>query len=119
MRVLHEGCNCRGLGPTRVVLSACIDPKTLTISLTDRREFRLPPALYASFYTIVPCKRQNWHHAEAQLRDLIESMNKDVKLTDSKDGLDLFCYIKCSVSDSNLLKIAIIGLCIESQKTNP
>lgn len=37
-------------------------------------------------------------------RDLIESMNKDVKLTDSKDGLDLFCYIKCSVSDSNLLK---------------
>ena len=37
-------------------------------------------------------------------RDLIESMNKDVKLTDSKDGLDLFCYIKCSASDSNLLK---------------
>ena len=37
-------------------------------------------------------------------RDLIESMNKDVKLTDSKDGLDLFCYIKCSASDSSLLK---------------
>ena len=37
-------------------------------------------------------------------RDLIESMNKDVKLTDSKDGLDLFCYVKCSASDSNLLK---------------
>ena len=37
-------------------------------------------------------------------RDLIESMNKDVKLTDSKDGLDLFCYIKCAASDSSLLK---------------
>ena len=37
-------------------------------------------------------------------RDLIESMNKDIKLTDSKNGLDLFCYIKCSASDSDLLK---------------
>jgi hypothetical protein len=36
-------------------------------------------------------------------RDLIESMS-NVKLTDSMDGLDLFCYIKCSASESDLLK---------------
>ena len=37
-------------------------------------------------------------------RKLIESMNKQVKLVDSDDGLDLFCYIKCESTDSDTLK---------------
>ena len=37
-------------------------------------------------------------------RELIESMNKQVRLVDSENGLDLFCYIKCSESDSDILK---------------
>jgi len=30
--------------------------------------------------------------------------NKQVKLVDSQDGLDLFCYVKCDEEDSDLLK---------------
>ena len=37
-------------------------------------------------------------------RTLIESMNKQVRLVDSDNGLDLFCYIKCESTDSDTLK---------------
>lgn len=37
-------------------------------------------------------------------REVVESMNNQVRLVDSQNGLDLFCYIKCSVSDSDTLK---------------
>ena len=37
-------------------------------------------------------------------RFLVESLNNQVKLVDSSDGLDLFCYIKCSINDSDTLK---------------
>ena len=37
-------------------------------------------------------------------RALIESMSKQVRLVDSQNGLDLFCYIKCGASDSDALK---------------
>jgi len=37
-------------------------------------------------------------------RALIESMSKQVRLVDSQNGLDLFCYIKCGASDSDVLK---------------
>lgn len=37
-------------------------------------------------------------------RTLIESMSKQVRLVDSQNGLDLFCYIKCGPTDSDVLK---------------
>jgi hypothetical protein len=37
-------------------------------------------------------------------RNVIESMSKQVRLVDSDNGLDLFCYIRCDSKDSELLK---------------
>ena len=37
-------------------------------------------------------------------RSVIDSMNKQVKLVDSDNGLDLFCYIRCESTDSDILK---------------
>ena len=37
-------------------------------------------------------------------RKLVDSMNKQVRLVDSDNGLDLFCYIKCDSTDSDVLK---------------
>lgn len=37
-------------------------------------------------------------------RAVIDSMNKQVKLVDSDNGLDLFCYIRCESVDSDILK---------------
>ena len=37
-------------------------------------------------------------------RSAIESMPNQIKLVDSDNGLDLFCYIKCESSDSDIIK---------------